>query len=132
LVLFNDYIIRRELLKSEPQNTVNDTEDSIKLFLTVLDAVEVLIETTAKQVLGNKKKFFIIFIIQAVKCIGRLTLVVKYKNRISQCPAIEYLDRKKLTNLRRPGAANLDIQPELNDTSVTLKLKRSGKVIRKV
>lgn len=66
MVLFNDQIIRRELLKGQPKHLVNDTEESIKLFLTVLDNVEVLIEITSKQILG-RKKFVIIFIIQAVK-----------------------------------------------------------------
>lgn len=65
-VLFNDQIIRRELTKGEPKTT-NDTEENIKLFLTILENVEVLIEITSKRSLGNKKKFFIIFIIQAVK-----------------------------------------------------------------
>jgi peroxin-16 len=59
-------------------------------------------------------------------------LVVKYKNRISQWPPIEHLDRKKLSNLHRPNAQSNELQPELNDTTISLKLKRSGKVIRKV
>lgn len=67
IVLFNDQVIRRELLKGEPQDAISDTEESIKLFLTVLENVEVLIEITSKKILGNAKKFIIIFIIQAVK-----------------------------------------------------------------
>lgn len=67
MVLFNDQVIRRELFKGEPTDLINDTEESIKLFLTVLENVEVLIEITSKKILGNTKKFLIIFIIQAVK-----------------------------------------------------------------
>lgn len=67
MVLFNDQVIRRHLTKGEPRCVSNETEDSIKLFLTVLENVEVLIEITSKQILGNKKKFFIVFLIQAVK-----------------------------------------------------------------
>lgn len=67
IVLFNDQVIRRELLKGEPQDAISDTEESIKLFLTVLENVEVLIEITSRKILGNAKKFIIIFIIQAVK-----------------------------------------------------------------
>lgn len=67
MVLFNDQIIRRHLTKGEPRCVSNETEDAIKLFLTVLENVEVLIEITSKQILGNKKKFFIVFMIQAVK-----------------------------------------------------------------
>lgn len=66
MVLFNDQVIRRELLKGQPRHSKSDTEESIKLFLTVLENVEVLIEITSKKILG-KKKFIIIFIIQAVK-----------------------------------------------------------------
>jgi len=132
MVLFNDQIIRRELTKGEPRDLVNETEEAIKLFLTIVEHVEVLLEITSKKLLGSTKKFIIIFIIQALKCIGRLVLIVKYKNRISQCPAIEHLDRKNLSNLRRPNSVINDLQPELNDTSISLTLKRSGKVIRKV
>lgn len=65
------------------------------------------------------------------RCIGRLILVVKYKNRISKSPAIEQLDRKNL-NSYRTTAAN-PLQPEINnDTSISLRLKRSGKIIRKI
>jgi len=131
LVLFNDQLIRRELLKRQPRHSVNDTEESIKLFLTILDNVEVLIEVTSKRVLG-KKKFAIIFVIQAVKCIGRLLLVLKFKNRISCTPAIEHLNRKNLKNVQSTTTVANELQPELNETSFTLKLKRSGKVIRKV
>lgn len=60
-----------------------------------------------------------------------MLLVVKYKNRISNTPAIEHLDRKNFSNLRRTGHSN-ELQPELSETSFTLKLKRSGKIIRKV
>ena len=59
-------------------------------------------------------------------------LVVKYKNRISSTPAIEHLDRKNLSNIRKSTTIVNELQPELNETSFTLKLKRSGKVIRKV
>lgn len=42
------------------------------------------------------------------------------------------MDRKNLSNFRRPNAAANNLQPELNDTSITIQLKRSGKIIRKV
>lgn len=67
MVLFNDQIIRRELLKGQARDYHNDTEESIKLFLTVLENLEVLIEITSKQIFGKNKKFVIICIIQAVK-----------------------------------------------------------------
>jgi hypothetical protein len=59
-------------LKDEPKYT-NGTEEAIKLFLTVLENVEVLIEISSKRVLGNKRKFIIVFIIQAVKYVAQLS-----------------------------------------------------------
>lgn len=63
------------------------------------------------------------------RCIGRLILIVKFKNRITQSPPIEHLDRKNLSNYRK--TANNNHQPEIAE-KLTLKLKRSGKVIRKI
>lgn len=115
--------------KTERPN-VNDEEQKLKLFLTILENIEVFIEISSKRVLGNRKKFIVIAIIQIVKCIGRLVLILKYKNRISKSPALEYLDRKNV--LKQPQSTN-PLQPELSKpASVVLKLKRSGKTIRKV
>lgn len=131
MVIFNDHIIRKQVLKTEI-NDFNDEEHKLKLFLTILENVEVFIEITSKRVLGNRRKFIVIFIIQVVKCIGKLVLLIKYKNRISKSPDLEYLDRK---NLFKQQAAN-PLQPELSQPtaspSVVFKLKRSGKTIRRV
>ncbi|KAG5672379.1 hypothetical protein PVAND_002511 [Polypedilum vanderplanki] len=132
LVVFNDQIIRREVINRHDDDSREryDEEHKLKLFLTILDNLEVLIELTSKKMFGNKRKFIVIFIIQTVKCVGRLVLLIKYKNRISQTPAIEYLDRK---NIFKQTQNTSPLQPELNQTSsITLKLKRSGKTIRKV
>lgn len=67
MVLFNDQLIKRQLTQGDETELVNQTEDNIKLFLTVLENVEVLIEITSKKILGDKRKFIIIFLIQAVK-----------------------------------------------------------------
>ena len=66
MVLFNDQVIRKQLTKGEPEVT-NKTEENVKIFLNVLENVEVLIEITSKRIMGNKRRFIIIFIIQAVK-----------------------------------------------------------------
>jgi peroxin-16 len=66
LVLFNDQLIRRKLNRNQPF-IGSKTEDNVKLFLTILEDVEVLIEFTSEKILGKKKKFIIIFFIQAVK-----------------------------------------------------------------
>lgn len=130
-MIANDQIIRREVNKHDVSNAINGEEHKLKLFLTVLENVEVLIEITSKKIIGDKKKFIVIFLIQAVKCIARLVLILKYKNRISSSPAIEHLDRKNLFKQQQPSttAANEDVG---NSSSFTLKLKRSGKIIRKV
>lgn len=69
------------------------------------------------------------------RCIGRLILILKFKNRISQTPAIEKLNRKDLRNYRAMNSNSHynEIQPELHEVpSVTITLKRSGKVLRKI
>lgn len=134
IVLFNDQLIRRELSKGRPQTVNHDEEFKLKLFLTILENIEVFIEITSQKVLGTKKKFIIIFLIQAVKCIGRLVLVLKFKNRISTSPALEQVNRKHLERELITSTSDIEnLQPEFNESStITLKLKRSGKIIRKV
>lgn len=129
LVIANDQIIKREVYKHEFRTaSINSEEHKLKLFLTVLENLEVVLEITSKRILGDKRRFIIIFIIQAVKCIGRLVLILKYKNRISQSPAIgKALDRKNLFKRQSD-----EVPTEINNSSITLKLKRSGKTIRKV
>lgn len=131
LVIANDQIIRREISKNDIRNSINGEEHKLKLFLTVLENVEVLIEITSRKILGDKKRFFVIFLIQSVKCIARLVLILKFKNRISSSPAIEHLDRKNLFKQQRSTSteANEDVG---NSSSLTVNLKRSGKTIRKV
>jgi peroxin-16 len=136
LVIINDEIIRREIHKDKSVN-YDCEEHRLKLFLTVLESLEVLFEVSARRAFGKRKKFIVICVIQAIKCIGRLVLILKFKNRISSSPAIEYVDRKNLLKERPKTATSTPnpLQPEFNSTtssSFTLKLKRSGKTIRKV
>jgi Peroxisomal membrane protein (Pex16) len=71
MVLFNDQVIRCQLTKDATRDPTNEAEEKIKLFLAVLDNVEVFIEVSSKKVLGNVKKFIVIFVIQAIKYIRR-------------------------------------------------------------
>lgn len=65
LVIANDQIIKREVYKQEYRTAnINSEEHKLKLFLTVLENVEVLIEITSKKILGDTRKFIVIFIIQ--------------------------------------------------------------------
>lgn len=70
------------------------------------------------------------------RCIGRLILILKFKNRISQTPAIERLNRKDLRTYQMNGTAGIynELQPEQQGfvSSLTIKLKRSGKVMRRI
>lgn len=131
LVIANDQIIRREINKHDLQNSINGEEHKLKLFLTILENLEVLIEITSRKILGDKRRFIVIFLIQAVKCMARLALILKFKNRISCSPAIEQLDRKNIFKQQQAGGTVADEEVG-NSSSFTLKLKRSGKTIRKV
>ncbi|CAO1425222.1 unnamed protein product [Diamesa serratosioi] len=137
LVLFNDQIIKKEYYKSQGvhKSLHNVSEDKLKLCLTILEHVEVLIEISSKRVLGDKRKFIIIFFIQAIKCITRLVLILKFKNKIVTVPATASIDRKNIETIEKPSSSipDIDFSPDYNDgSSITFTLKRSGKVIRRV
>lgn len=76
LVLFNDRIIAKSVaVRSSDSSDLNHnghivdqaTEQNLKVFLTTLEYVEVFIELSAKKILGDKGRYFIIFIIQSIK-----------------------------------------------------------------
>jgi hypothetical protein len=63
VVLFNDQVIRSHVNKQAKY----DTEEKMKIFLSVVSSLEVFLEVVSKEVLGNSRKFIIITIIQIVK-----------------------------------------------------------------
>lgn len=74
-----------------------------------------------------------IYSILFCRCIGRLILILKFKNRISQTPAIERLNRKDLRSFQLNANGYNELQPELGTvSSLSITLKRSGKVMRKI
>lgn len=117
LVLFNDRIIN-----GVRQINVPKTEDKLKIWLTILEYSEVFLELSAKKLWGNKGKWMLILAVHLFKCVSRFMLIFRYKEQISETPAVSVIDRRLLQksddeNLTRP---------------VSFQLKNSGRIIRKV
>ncbi|XP_051169121.1 peroxisomal membrane protein PEX16 [Leptopilina boulardi] len=120
LVLFNDQLIysSRNIEKKLPES-----KSRIKIWLTVVDYTEALLEVSAKRLLGEAGKWLVIFLIQSLKSALRLLLVFRYKERVTKTPAIPPLNREKFHNSE--NAKN----PEEEKGFC---LKRSGAVVRSI
>lgn len=131
LVLFNDRIIE----KSKSTYISNDrSKYKLKILLTTLEYSEVFIELSAKKLWGERGRWMFITIVQLFKCIGRFVLKFYHHELITQNPPIVALDRKNIEkNLAEASAA--ESVPEMFDSSnssFTFKLKRSGRLVRKI
>lgn len=131
LVLFNDRII-------EKSNSVYVSSDRskyrLKILLTTLEYSEVFIELSAKKVWGERGRWIFITIVQIVKCIGRFVLKFYHQELITQNPPIVALDRKNLAKTIAEASCD-ESAPEMFDAAsskFTFKLKRSGRIVRKV
>lgn len=131
LVLFNDRIIE----KSKTAYISNDrSRYKLKILLTTLEYSEVFIELSAKKLWGERGRWVFITIVQIFKCIGRFILKFYHRELIIQNPSIVALDRKNLDKALAEASATESV-PEMFDasnSSFTFKLKRSGRMIRKV
>jgi len=127
LVLFNDRIIT----KCQYVQLHDENETALKLLLTTLEYCEVFIEITAAKLWGNTGRWFFIFVVQVIKCLGRMLLVFKHKELISQSPPIAPINRRTWSNSEDDQIANQSSNFTAN-SAFTFTLKRSGKVIRKV
>ncbi|XP_020706267.2 peroxisomal membrane protein PEX16 [Athalia rosae] len=117
LVLFNDRLINA---KTQIETELSESHSKIRIWLTVLEYSEVLLEISATKLWGETGKWLIIVLLQAFKTLMRLVLVYFYKERVTQNPPIPPLKREKIPE-------NIDsIEKE------GFSLKRSRKVIRKV
>ncbi|XP_044747863.1 peroxisomal membrane protein PEX16 [Coccinella septempunctata] len=125
LILYNDRIISelRQL------NTFKSGE-KLKLYLTVLEYSEVFLELSAQKKWGEKGRWLVICVIQLFKCISKLILVHHYKEPLIQYPVIPVLERKKLNQVNDGGS--ITVSEICQQGSVSFKLKRSGRLIRKV
>ncbi|XP_014216627.1 peroxisomal membrane protein PEX16 [Copidosoma floridanum] len=119
MVLFNDQIIRASRYS---ELKLPSLQSKLKIWLTVIDYTEALFEVSAKKLWGEAGRWFIISLIQLLKVVMRLILVFRYKERITQTPAVPPLNREKLNNNNDGMQASKD----------AFSLKRSGKVIRTV
>lgn len=92
------------------------------------------IELSAKRLWNERGRWFFITIVQIFKCVGRLILKFQYREVIIQNPPIVALDRKNVDKVLAERSANESV-PEMFDSataSLTFKLKRSGRVVRKI
>ncbi|XP_012221616.1 peroxisomal membrane protein PEX16 [Linepithema humile] len=96
-------------------------ESKIKIWLTVVEYTETLLEISANKLWGAKGKWLIILIVQLFKTVLRLLLVHVYKERVTKSPAIPPLDREKFNKVIH----NAELKEGFT-------LKRSGTVIRSV
>ncbi|XP_046432853.1 peroxisomal membrane protein PEX16 [Neodiprion fabricii] len=117
LVLFNDRIINAN---TQVETKLPKYHSKIRIWLTVLEYSEVLLEISASKLWGETGKWLIIVILQAFKSVMRLLLVHRYKERVTQSPPIPPIKRDKISDkvetIEKDGFA----------------LKRSKKVVRKV
>ncbi|KAG7190538.1 hypothetical protein KM043_006639 [Ampulex compressa] len=96
-------------------------ESKIKIWLTVVEYVETLLEISAKRLWGQTGKWLIIAVVQILKTVLRLLLIYVYKERITKYPPVPSLDREKLKSVDQEKALKEGFH-----------LKRSGTIVRSV
>ncbi|XP_055617057.1 peroxisomal membrane protein PEX16 [Toxorhynchites rutilus septentrionalis] len=125
LVFYNDRIIEKASGVAQWSDS-SPVASWIKIALTTLEYCEVFIELSAYKIWGPSGRWFFIIVVQTFKCIGRLILTLCCQNNnIVKNPPIPVLNRKTI-NEPRPGNVSF------HDLSQTVRLKRSGRVLRKV
>lgn len=132
LVLFNDRIIEKSKTAHIPSDR---SRYKLKLLLTTLEYSEVFIELSAKKLWGVRGRWIFITIVQIVKCIGRFVLKFYHREAIIQSPPIVALDRKNIDKTLAEAAAEESVESDMYDaanSSFIFKLKRSGRVVRKI
>ncbi|ETN66350.1 peroxisomal membrane protein PEX16 [Anopheles darlingi] len=128
LVFANDRIIERAH-RTVADDSQEPIERRIKVLLTTLEYCEVFIELSAHKIWGTKGKWFIICVIQLIKCLGRLVLTSCYSStKIVTNPPIPALNRKTVS--QQSSAGNESFNANLRNGAIVL--KRSGRVMRKV
>ncbi|XP_037793179.1 peroxisomal membrane protein PEX16-like [Penaeus monodon] len=117
--MFNDFLVRGTLPK-----LTSKQGDKLKVFLTILEYVEVLVEVAAVQLWGEMGRWAVVAIIQLTKCIGRFFLVLKYKTSLVSSPPIKPLDRRAVIQTRQQMYSNQSSTPE------SFRLPHSGRIMR--
>ncbi|XP_015599348.1 peroxisomal membrane protein PEX16 [Cephus cinctus] len=118
IVLLNDRILLSNTFHS---SQLPKLQSKIKVWLTVIEYTEALLEVSAQRIYGESGKWLTILLIQVFKAFLRLLLVYKFKERITQNPPISPLNREKLKdNQSAPIVAE------------GFALKRTGTIVRSV
>ncbi|XP_005187073.2 peroxisomal membrane protein PEX16 [Musca domestica] len=135
-VLYNDRIIAKK--RPEIAHTNDGIVESsngpcyrLKVMLTTLEYCEVFIEISAKKLFGVKGKWIFVAILQCLKAAGRFFILKHSTERIITTPALPVLNRKKMSK-KNANATTATNQMTMDEHSVTIKLKRSGRIMRKV
>lgn len=132
LVLFNDRIIE----KSKPSYMPSDrSKYKLKLLLTALEYSEVFIELSARRLWGESGRWLFITVVQLLKCVGRFVLRFYHREVISQNPPIVPFDRKNVDKALAERSAEETFGEDAYGApppTVTFKLKRSGRTVRKI
>ncbi|XP_053576267.1 peroxisomal biogenesis factor 16 isoform X2 [Bombina bombina] len=92
LVLLNDGILRKELLKAPP---VNVSRQRLLTWLGVLESLEVFIEIGVARAWGERTRWVAILIIQLLKAFLRILLLLWYKSGIQSSPPVSPLNREE-------------------------------------
>ncbi|XP_011298026.1 peroxisomal membrane protein PEX16 [Fopius arisanus] len=125
LILLNDH-----LLYTAKYTHLNlpQFQSQIKIWLTIIEYTEALIEVGAKKLWGERGKWLLILVVQLFKSVMRLILVHHDKERITITP-IPPLNREKLSSLTFMTLGNLAVPLQ---HSVGFRLGRSGTFVRSV
>ncbi|XP_063800389.1 peroxisomal biogenesis factor 16 [Pseudophryne corroboree] len=95
LVLLNDGILRKELLKPPP---TDGSRQRLLNWLGVLESLEVFIEIGSSRAFGDRMRWVAILVIQLLKACLRVVLLLSYKSGIQSFPSVTPLDREGALN----------------------------------
>ncbi|XP_012286608.1 peroxisomal membrane protein PEX16 [Orussus abietinus] len=116
LIFFNDRLISINKYGSK----ISEVQSKIKIWLTVVEYVETLLEVWARKALGESGRWLVISFVQTFKAAMRLILVYRCKERITLNPPFPPLNREKVSENCADRTQN------------GFSLKRSGMVVRSV
>ncbi|XP_032672432.1 peroxisomal membrane protein PEX16 [Odontomachus brunneus] len=118
IMLSNDMLMYHS---SSPHPKIPQYESKVKIWLTVLEYTQTLLEVTGKKLGGEMGRWIIIAVVQFSKAILRLLLIYVYKERITKNPSVPPLNRK----IFNKASGNLQ-------SKEGFRLKRSGVVVRAI
>ncbi|XP_075423644.1 peroxisomal biogenesis factor 16 isoform X2 [Ascaphus truei] len=105
LVLLNDGILRKELLKPP---TSEGSQQHLLTWLGVLESLEVFIEIGTARAWGERVRWAAILLIQLLKACLRVLLLLWYKAGIQSSPPVTPLDREGTLSETEGGGSEQD------------------------